>query len=422
MGRKRPTQILAILKRFNLPKDFPLSPHVTKGSIPRWYKVIHGKRYYFGPLEDPGGARILYDHDRPYRERGITPPPLPGSTRADVLTLAKLANDWLGAINSKPKIERVKPSTFASYKRTMSLVLGILGRDIPITALVPADFDKVRTKIIDAGDSIVTANKHLTVVRMLFKFAYAQGLIAHPMAMGSFKNVAKKQKQLRQHSLGRQVFEAEEVLAMIDATRSGLTDAGRLGFRPSPHLEAFAWLAINGGMTQGDISELRGRDIDLAHGRIDTLRGKTAAVRRTPLWPETVDAINRSIEAQGRTIGDDDRVFLTSRGNPWVVEEGPDNTRNDALGKQFGKVLKACGINLKLAGFGHLKHTHATVAGGAHDEEAAKIVRGHTYGDAVEEAYIRAGSVEWSRLEAVTAHVKVWLDAAAKGGVLKKIG
>lgn len=422
MSRKRPKQILAILKQYNLPGDFPLSPHVTKGSMPRWYKVIKGKRYYFGPLSDPGGARILYDHEAPYRERGMVPPPLPGSTRADVLTLAKLANKWLESVDHKPKIERVKPATFASYKRTMTLMLEVLGRDIPITALVPADFDKLRGKLIDSCDSVVTANKHLTIVRMVFKFAYSQGLIKHPMAMGSFKNVAKKQKQLRQHSLGRQVFEASEVWAMIDATRNGKTGAGRVGFKASPHLEAFAWLAINGGMTQGDISELRGRDIDLKLGRIDTLRGKTAAVRRTPLWPETLDAVRRSIKAQRREIGDADRVFLTSRGNPWVIEQGKDHARNDALGKQFAKVLKACGIELKLAGFGHLKHTHATVSGGSNDAEAAKIVRGHTYGDAVEEAYIRAANVSWDRLEVVTAHVKAWLDAEAKVGVLKKIG
>lgn len=422
MGRKRPANILAILSEYNLPATFPLSPHVTKGSLPRWYKVIRGKRYYFGPLDDPGGARILYDHERPYRERGMTPPPLPGSTRSDVLTLGDLANKWLSAIEAKPKIERVKPATFASYKRTMAAMLDVLGRDIPITALVPADFDKLRGRLIDSCDSVVTANKHLTIVRMVFKYAYSQGLIEHPMAMGAFNNVAKKQKQLRQHSLGRQVFEAGEVWAMIDATREGVTDAGRLGFRPSAHLEAFAWLAINGGMTQGDISELRGRDIDLSHGRIDTLRGKTAAVRRTPLWPETLDAINRSIEAQGREIGDDDRVFLTTRGNPWVIEQGTNHARNDALGKQFSKVLKACDIDLKLAGFGHLKHTHATVSGGSSDAEAAKIVRGHTYGDAVEEAYVRAANISWDRLEAVTAHVKNWLDAGKKGGVLAKIG
>ena len=41
--------------------DFPLSPHVATR---RWYKVIRGRRVYFGPLDDPDAVLERYQRQR----------------------------------------------------------------------------------------------------------------------------------------------------------------------------------------------------------------------------------------------------------------------------------------------------------------------------------------------------------------------
>jgi len=425
--RRRSAKVARIIEEMGLPADFPLSPHTAKGSAPRWYKVIKGKRYFFGKLDDPDAALIRYNFEGPYLRAGQTPPA--SDTASDTLRLGDLANQWLAAIDDRPQREQVTPSTFNDYTRTMELMLDVLGRERDVMTLRPPDFTKLRAGILDRYESPTVVNRKLTNVRSCFKWAAEEEIIPHPVAMGRFKKLARGEFRERRHGLGRQTYTAEEVRALLDAARNGTEGSGRSkGVNASLALEAFILLGINGGFTQAEVAGLTVADVDLDARMIDSVRHKSQVFRKVPLWEETADAIGRAIEEQrrrGRTDFDDDApLFLTRTGQPWVRERIGDDgklKRVDAVGTQFDRIRDAVGIELKQAGFGKLRATHRTVTDAMPDATAARLIMGHAPRDRVEEAYIETANIDIKRLQALTHAVRRWLYEEA-AGVLAKIG
>ena len=129
--------------------------------------------------------------------------------------------------------------------------------------------------------------------------------------------------------------------------------------------------------------------MDLEGGWVSFARVKTEIPRRVPLWAETIATLKEAIdarpkpkEARGRGL-----CFLTKSGRPWVrVKERARRREGDQrmpvprddLSPVFARLLGSLKINGRRGlGFYTLRHTFATVAGGAEDSQAVAAIMGH---------------------------------------------
>ena len=122
-------------------------------------------------------------------------------------------------------------------------------------------------------------------------------------------------------------------------------------------MKLFILLALNCGMTQQDISDLRPAEVDWKSGTITRKRSKTKKKRSTPkitykLWPETLRLLKK------HRSKDKDHVLLNNNGNPFKTSFVSDKgkfSKVDTIGKDFRTLVETCEIEGK--SFGNLKKT-----------------------------------------------------------------
>jgi integrase len=175
-----------------------------------------------------------------------------------------------------------------------------------------------------------------------------------------------------------------------------------------PALRAAVLLGLNCGAGNTDVANLECRHLDLKRGSLDYARGKTGIERRIPLWPETVEALNAAIAARPtpKDTADADCVLLTAAGERFV--RVGEKSRTDYVSRQFGKLLRALGVNGRRGlGFYSLRHTLATIGLETADRDAVRAIMGHCETDVLS-AYDETGPSD-DRKRAVVEHVRAWL-------------
>src|SRR5260370_20962545 len=188
------------------------------------------------------------------------------------------------------------------------------------------------------------------------------------MHFGSgFKKPSKKTMRLARAARGEQMFEAEEIRQMLKA-------AGR-------SLKAMILLAINCGFGTADCGKLPISALDLPGRWLNFPRPKTGIVRRCPLWPETVKALQDVLARRREPADQADAglVFVTRWGAAWTDDQA-------SVTKEMAKLVKRLGINRRLdtAGrrnFYSLRHTFETIGGAARDPVALDHLMGHGLND-----------------------------------------
>jgi hypothetical protein len=108
------------------------------------------------------------------------------------------------------------------------------------------------------------------------------------------------------------------------------------------------------------------------------VRGKPGVSRDFPLWPETVESLEK-IPRTGKL------VFYTSRGNPYmqtlVKPDGNGNgkyTTLNSITTKFSRLIKKSGLDVpKGTGFYALRRTAATIAARSGDPFAVQRLLGH---------------------------------------------
>lgn len=102
----------------------------------------------------------------------------------------------------------------------------------------------------------------ITRVRMVFKFAFDERLIEHPMHYGqSFAPPSAKTLRKARNEAGPRLFEADELRKILDAA--------------DPVMQAMVLLGINCGFGNTDVANLPQSAIDLETGWVDFPRPKT---------------------------------------------------------------------------------------------------------------------------------------------------
>ena len=125
-------------------------------------------------------------------------------------------------------------------------------------------------------------------------------------------------------------------------------------------------------------------------------------VRRCPLWPETIAAIEEWLTKRPapRGVGNEGLLFLTVRGDGWAA-----NINDRAITHACRKLLDTLKINGK-RNFYAARHSFETIGGNSRDQVAVDAIMGHDDGR-MSNNY-REG-ISDDRLRAVAEHVRVWL-------------
>jgi integrase len=217
------------------------------------------------------------------------------------------------------------------------------------------------------------------------------------MEFGSaFKKPSARALRKHKRETGKKLYSANEVLRLIHECGT--------------HIRAMTYLGINCGFGPTDCAKLPLSAVNLKTGWIDFPRPKTEVDRLCPLWPETVAALEASLDIRLLDLPlpapptRDDSLspnFFLHRGRPW------NTTDQTQLSKYFTSVRKRI---LKDGGWYWLRHTFETVGGGAKDQIAVNAIMGHADHSM---AAVYREEISPERLRAVTDYVREWLFAAS---------
>ena len=295
--------------------DFPLFPHATG----RWAKKIRGKLHYFGKWDNWQDALSLYQKQAADLHAGRKPREDTGGA-----TISDLVNHFLIAKRHLVDTGEIVQRTWDDYDTTCRQVMEVLGKERLIADLRPDDFDSLRRQLAKSR-GIVTLGNEVARARILFKYAYDAGLIEQPIRYGqSFKRPSRKALRKARQEKGPRMFQADEIRALMD--KAGV------------HLHAMILLGINCGFGPADCGNLPIKALDLKAGWVDYPRPKTGVARRCPLWPETVEALKKSMAKRPKPNDEADNgmVFLTKYGQRWAKDSS-----DNPISKEFAKIIQA---------------------------------------------------------------------------------
>lgn len=333
--------------------DFPLFPHATK----RWAKKIRGRLHYFGHWDDPDAALDKYLAQRDDLHAGRTP-----RTTADGLTVRDLCNRFCTVKQQAVDAGDITQETFADYFATAKLIVDSFGRNRLVDDLAADDFEALRAKLAKTRNPTTLGNE-IQRIRVAFNYAYNAGLIDKPIRYGpTFKRPAKRILRAVRQKRGPRDFEADQLRQIIET--AGMP------------MRAMILLGANCGFGNSDVARLPLSALDLKGGWVDFPRPKTAIERRCKLWPETVKALREWLKVRPEPKDDKhaDLVFITKYGGVWVTGAGA----NNAVTKEFRKILNRLKIRRPGIGFYSLRRTFETQAGECCDQVATSFVMGHS--------------------------------------------
>jgi len=324
------------------------------------------------------------------------------------LTVKLLCDTFLSAKLRKVQSGELSQRTLDEYTEFCQRMADSFGKLRLASDLRPTDFEKLRDEVTRIwGPHRV--GKFVQYIRTAFKYAYDSDLLEKPMRFGpEFKRPSRDVMRKHRAEQGERYFTADEIRQLLNGKTVKVKANSKRIDGAGPQLRAMILLGINCGYGNTDVACLKRAKVDLVKGWINFPRPKTGIDRRCPLWPETIAAIKRAmaVRPEPKDKADADCVFITIRGNRWL------QGKTNSVGLEFGKLLKALGINGRNGlNFYSLRHTFRTIADAAKDQPAANLIMGHA--DPSMAAVYRE-RIDDDRLQAVVAHVHGWLFV--KGG------
>jgi integrase len=421
-----------------VPDDFPLRPHIATG---QWRKTIRGKDYYFGKLENWKEALDRFTRERPFLERGQTPPPATGSDYR-FTTVHQLATAFSEREKNRQQQNRISASQYNEMVAAIGLFNSYFGSATDPLAIDPTAWGKFRhwleNSVTNADGTsrkppaASTLKKMIGFIRSMSKWASHPDilLIDRPLRFGEeFPSVSKKtlrvEKHAKRRSTGARCFTAEEIRRIFEHLSERKKNSGAWS-KYAVVLESAVLLGLNGGFYQSDVSELPKSAINFDRGLIDFDRVKTrdeGIVRIVPMWDRTARAIRDALAVRPKAASQqyDDRAFLTRRGVPYRQQSVSATNeaklriiQRDALGEEFAKVLNELGMKRDGLAFGALRHTFNAFAGQSGDVEARNVIMGHAMPN-MQDWYEQFGEQMIKRCRRVTEFVeKCLFPSAAK--------
>ncbi len=362
----------------------------------QWCKKYRGQFYYFGTDQEEALRRYFAEWET--IKAGGPRGPRPGVG----YTVKELSNKFLTAKRRQVDTGELSSRMWSEYHQACESVVTTFGKGRSIATLRAADFGKLRASLAKTRGPFALA-KQIQMIRTLFAFAYNSEYLEAPIRYGDqFDKPPRRVMRLEKTKAAPKLLDAAAVWKLLD--------------KADPQLKAMILLGLNAAYGQSDCSTLERKAIAARPGWLEAPRQKSGIGRKARLWPETIAAIAavEKVRPDPKDHADAGAVFLTIQGNRWVkfLDHGTEKrgSRNDSVGVQFRKLAKKAGVPL---GFYSLRHTFQTIADGARDPIAVKVVMGHV-DPSMSENYREEMSDE--RIEKVCEHVRKWLLAGKPKG------
>jgi integrase len=229
------------------------------------------------------------------------------------LSVRQFIDSWLAT-----KQPETAGATATFYRHATNKFLRFLGprADLPITEIATEDLVEYRKHRISEVTA-TTANHDLGTVRMLFRAAKRDGLIADDPAefLGTVKKSAARAV--------RRPFTVQELRAAFDAA--------------DPEWQSMILFGLYTGQRLGDIARLTWANLDLPKAQVRLTTSKTQKVLIIPM----ADALVRHVEAL--PTHDDPHAPIHPRA--WGVMERQKQSAN--LSNQFADLLAQAGLRPK---------------------------------------------------------------------------
>jgi integrase len=240
---------------------------------------------------------------------------------------------------------------------SLNKLMAFLGQNIDINNISTLDLQNYKRRIQKSHVSVCRLNLHISIMKALFHWARKNDVLEN------IPNIdAISRGKIVHHE--RFTFDTERINKLLSCA--------------DVKMRAMIWLGLNCGFGCTDCSELKWTDLDLVNARVKLPRRKTGILRDLPLWPETVESLEKILRT-GKL------VFYTSRGNPYIQtllkSDGNGNgkyTTLNTITTKFSRLIKKLGLGLpKGTGFYTLRRTAATVAARSGDPFAVQKLLGH---------------------------------------------
>lgn len=354
--------------------EFPLFAHACG----KWGKKIAGKIEYFGRWEDPTGA--LAEYKRLYADEVGT------LSVKTYLSLYDGLNEFLVAKEDSKIAGSLSEISFRDYKQTCKSLIRHFGEEADVSKLGPSDFvryKRERSKQLN----LVSMGNEIQRIRTAFKWLRQSKLILDEPEYGpDFRKPTALQVRKHRRNLGSKCYTPEQIQRLLDEC--------------GVHLKAMCYLGLNCAYGPTDIARLELSLFERARepAFLEYPRRKTEIARCSWLWPETIEAIDKSIERRTEPIREAKELLFTYRdGGSWERNSVP-------ISKRFADARKWAGM--RKGDFYWLRHTFETISGSAKDQVATDLVMGHvdpSMGDNYRH------HIDESRIKAVCQHVRGWL-------------
>jgi integrase len=336
---------------------------------------------------------VVYEAEAPFLRRGEEPPP---TASRGAINLRDLVNLFLTAKEADADAGTITRGSFKTYLPTSRRLLEHFGPRAKPGEISKTQWAAYRLKLLKHF-APPSASVEVAKVKCIFHWAVEFDHLEKVTFGKAFARAPKTSLLKHQNAGGRKCYAAEEIDRILAAS--------------DLQLRAIVLLALNAAYGNADVASLPETALDLNHGWVEFPRVKTGVARRCPLWPEVVEILREWLPRRPKpgkeAVG---LVFLSSRGNRWIRNEG----RTDALGARFSRLLKKLEINGRRSlGLYTMRHTFATAGANSRDTDAVRAILGHI-DPHTSAAYIEGISDE--RLLAVTETVRQWLWPETAGG------
>jgi integrase len=326
----------------------------------RYAKRINGKVHYFGgPGIDRAAAMLQYQRVRHQLYSGQAVEV--AASDYGGWTLRNAVNKYLNARRLEVEAGAIRRVTYIDIRACLVLFIRHVGTARLFGELGP-DVFTAAARHFKKKCSHCRWNHIVSAVTAWLNYAEAHDWITTRPKCGPLWVKSASSKLNRRD----RIVSADEFRALLAAA--------------DDQWRAMLLLALNCGLGPTDLSALKLAEI--SDGILANRRSKTGISRRSPLWLETVEAIDDYL-----TIRTDKLpcLFVTKYGRAW---DGTD------VGHEFADLRKRAGVDLgKHGGIYALRHTFSTLADAACDANAKRVVMGHAL-EGMDRVYVAGVSDE----------------------------
>jgi len=273
------------------------------------------------------------------------------------MTLKELCDLYLQYQHLKVQANALTARHHNEQIASLNKFMSFLGQSRKIDEILTLDLQSYRRKLQKAYSTAHRMNLHISIMKAMFHWAKKNDVLD---SIPNIDAVSRGKIVYKQ----RLVFTSDDIHRLLGAA--------------DVQMRAMIWLGLNCGFGCTDCAELKWNNLDITNCRVKLARKKTGISRDLPLWPETIEILEK-IPRKGKL------VFYTSRGNSFVrtilKTDGNGNSKyssQNSITRKFSRLIKKAGLDVpKGIGFYTLRRTAATIAARSGDPFAVQRLLGH---------------------------------------------